>query len=111
MKTRFAIFLTALLSSACLQEDLDPENYEFRGSWDSSRYAIQIFSNGAAYLNVRNRGSLNGHVKINGNRMSFYSQDENDDIGYRQFRIDQRPTTDANGETYMVLDGHRLVRH
>jgi hypothetical protein len=110
MKTFCAIILCLLLTS-CIQEDLDPSDYEFRGSWDSSKYAMQIFMNGSATLNIRNRGNLNGYVKINGDNMTFYSNTEDDAIGYKRFNIDERPTTDGNGITYMVLEGHRLEKH
>lgn len=102
------IFLFA--TTSCIQEELDPSDYDFRGSWDSSKYAIQIFMNGAATLDIRNRGSLEGFVKINGDKMVFYSENETDEISYKKFNIDRRPTTDRNGTIYMVLDGHRLEK-
>ena len=109
MKTRYALIIVCLLSS-CLQEELDPENYEFRGSWDSPKYAIQIFMNGSATLDIRRRGRLEGFVKIKGEKMIFTSENEHDEIGYKRLDIDQRPTTDANGVTYMVIEGHTLIK-
>jgi hypothetical protein len=109
MKTRYTFILLCSLTS-CLQEELSPENYEFRGSWDSRKYAIQIFSNGSGTLDIRNRGRLEGNVRINGNKMTFISENETDGVGYKRFDIDQRPTTDNNGVTYIVLDGHRLEK-
>lgn len=110
MKTRYA-FIILLVFASCLQEELDPENYEFRGSWDSRKYAIQIFSNGSGVCDIKNRGRCEGNVWIKGNKMTFISENENDDVGYKRFHIDQRPTTDSLGVTYIVLDGHKLVRH
>lgn len=110
MKTQY-LMLVALLLTSCLQEELAPENYDFRGSWDSRKYAIQIFSNGSGVLDIRNRGRCEGHVKINGDKMIFTSENEGDEVGYKRFDIDQRPTTDSLGVTYMVLDGHRLEKH
>ena len=98
------------MTSCILQEDLDPADYEFRGSWDSPKYAMQIFMNGSATLSIRNRGNLNGYVKITDDNITFYSEDEDDEIGYKRFRIHQRPTIDSDGYTYMVLDGHRLEK-
>lgn len=109
MKTCYALVMICLLSS-CLQEELDPENYEFRGSWDSEKYAMQIFSNGSGYVDIRNRGRCEGNVWIKGNKMTFMSENDDDEVGYKRFTIDQRPTTDSQGVTYMVLDGYRLVK-
>jgi hypothetical protein len=94
-----------------LQEELAPENYDFRGSWDSRKYAIQIFSNGSGVCDIKNRGRCEGNVRINGDKMVFMSENEGDEVGYKRFDIDQRPTTDSLGVTYMILDGQRLVRH
>jgi hypothetical protein len=110
MKSLYTISICLLLSS-CLQEDLEPSEYAFRGSWDSPRYAIRIFMNGSATLDIRGRGSLEGFVKIKGERMLFYSENENDEIAYKRLDIDQRPTTDSNGITFMVLEGETLYRH
>jgi hypothetical protein len=109
MKTCYALAMVFLLSS-CLQEELDPENYEFRGSWDSEKYAMQIFSNGSGYVDIRNRGRCEGNVWIKGNKMTFMSENDDDEVGYKRFTIDQRPITDSQGVTYMVLDGYRLVK-
>lgn len=110
MKARYAIILSFCVLSSCLQEELSPENYEFRGSWDSKRYAIQIFSNGAGVLDIRNRGRCEGNVWIKGSKMTFMSENDDDEIGYKKFHIDQRPTTDSRGVTYMILDGQRLEK-
>lgn len=98
------------LTSCFFQEELDPEDYDFRGSWDSRKYAIQIFMNGRGTCDIRNRGRCEGNVKIDGNRMTFMSENEDDEIAYKKFIIDQRPTTDSSGITYMILDGHRLEK-
>lgn len=110
MKTRYSLILCCVLAS-CLQEELSPENYEFRGSWDSQKYAIQIFSNGSGVLDIRNRGRCEGNVWIRGDKMTFMSENDDDEVGYKRFQIDQRPTTDSLGVTYMVLDGYRLEKH
>jgi hypothetical protein len=93
------------------QESLDPDDHDFRGSWDSRKYAIQIFANGSGILDIKNRGRCEGNVKIKGNRMIFMSENENDAIGYKRLDIDQRPTTDSLGVTYMVVEGYRLEKH
>lgn len=111
MKARYFIPVLILLMTSCLQEELSPENYVFRGSWDSHRYAIQIFANGSGTLTIRNRGRLEGNVWIKRDKMTFMSENETDEISYKRFHIDQRPTTDANGVVYMILDGHRLDKH
>ena len=43
--------------------------------------------------------------------MIFMSENENDAIGYKRLDIDQRPTTDSLGVTYMVVEGYRLEKH
>lgn len=109
MKTRYLLMgLTFSLTSCMFQEELDPEDYDFRGSWDSRKYAIQIFRNGAGVCDIKNRGRCEGNVKVKGNKLIFMSENEDDQIAYKRFDIDLRPTTDSNGNTYMVLDGHRL---
>ena len=110
MKTRY-LLITACLLTSCLQEELAPENYDFRGSWDSRKYAIQIFSNGSGVLDIKNRGRCEGHVKIKRDKMIFMSENDNDEIGYKRLDIDQRPVTDSLGITYMIIEGHRLVKH
>jgi hypothetical protein len=109
MKTQYTLIVCLLLIS-CLQEDLAPSDYDFRGSWDSRKYAIQIFMNGSATLDIRNLGSLRGHVKIKGDKMIFTSENETDAIGYKRLDIDQRPATDSTGTTFMILEGQRLVK-
>ncbi len=109
MKTRYLLVIPFLLT-ACLQEELSPEDYDFRGSWDSRKYAIQIFSNGSGVLDIKNRGRCEGHVKIKGDKMIFTSENDDDEIGYKRLDIDQRPTTDSLGITYMILEGQRLER-
>src|SRR5688572_1086667 len=111
MKSRYYILILLLALASCLQEELSPENYDFRGSWDSRKYAIQIFSNGSGVLDIRYRGRLEGHVRIRGDKMTFVSENDGDEIGYKRFHIDQRPTTDSLGVTYMILDGYRLEKH
>ncbi|MEO5600529.1 MAG: hypothetical protein ABIR06_06355 [Cyclobacteriaceae bacterium] len=110
MKTCYTVILLCLLAS-CLQEELGPDNYDFRGSWDSRKYAMQIFSNGSGVLDIKNRGRCEGNVWVNGDKLVFMSKDDDDEVGYKRFDIDQRPTTDSLGVTYMILDGYRLVKH
>lgn len=109
MKTRYALILLCTLSS-CLQEELSPEDYVFRGSWDSRKYAMQIFGNGSGYLDIKNRGRCEGNVWVRGDKLVFMSENEGDEIGRKSFHIDQRPTTDSLGVTYMILDGYRLEK-
>lgn len=66
--------------------------------------------NGSATLDIRRRGTLNGFVKIKGNDMVFISDTEGDEISRKKFHIDQWPTTDSDGTTYMILDGHVMVK-
>lgn len=113
MKTRYTLPVLSLLLTSCFfQESLSPADYDFRGSWDSKKYAIQIFSNGSGTLDIKHRGRCEGNVRIDGNKMIFISENENDEVGYKKFHIDQRPTSDTlQGITYMILDGHKLVKH
>jgi hypothetical protein len=111
MKSRYTFLLLIVLLTSCFfQESLSPSDYEFRGSWDSRKYAIQIFANGSGSLDVRNRGRCEGNVRIDGDRMIFISENEDDEIGYKRLHIDQRPTTDSLGNTFMVLNGYTLVK-
>ena len=110
MKSAYVLIIVCLLTS-CLQEELSPENYDFRGSWDSDKYAIQIYSNGSGFCDIKRRGRCEGKVWVKGDKLVFMSENDDDEVGYKRFHIDRRPTTDSNGETYMILDGHRLVKH
>ncbi|HET9485962.1 MAG TPA: hypothetical protein VFO54_00925, partial [Chryseosolibacter sp.] len=87
-----------------------PENYDFRGSWDSEKYAMQIFTNGSGFVDIKRRGRCEGKVWVKGDKLVFQSENEDDDVCYKRFQIDESPTTDTLGVTYMVLDGHRLVK-
>jgi hypothetical protein len=109
MKTQYTIVIFLLMTS-CLQEELEPSEYDFRGSWDSRKYAVQIFMNGSATLDIRNRGSLRGRVKIKGDKMIFTSENENDEIAYKRLHINQRPFADSTGTMFMVLEGQKLVK-
>ena len=111
MRTRYTILLLAFALSSCLQEDLAPEDEIFRGSWDSSRYAIQIFQNGYGVCDIKNRGRCEGNVRIRSGKIIFISDNESSTVGRKAFDVDVRPTTDANGVDYMVLDGYRFERH
>jgi hypothetical protein len=110
MKTRYTLLMIAFLSSCMFQEELDPDDQEFRGSWDSSKYAIQIFMNGHGTCDIKYLGQCNGNVKVKGSKLVFTSTRDNDQVGYKKFHIDQRPTTDSLGVTYMILDGHKLSK-
>src|SRR5690606_36401631 len=70
MKAVYPI-LVLLAMTSCLQEELSPENYVFRGGWDSPKYAIQIYANGSGVLDIRNRGRCEGNVWIRGDKMTF----------------------------------------
>ena len=109
MKTVYAFTFICAVSS-CLQEELSPEDYDFRGSWDSRKYAMQIFGNGSGILDIRNRGRCEGNVWVKGDKLVFMSENDDDEIGSKRFHIDQRPATDSLGVTYMILDGHRLEK-
>ena len=112
MKTRYAIIVISISLTSCMfQEELDPVDYDFRGSWDSQKYAIQIFANGYGMVDIKNWGRCEGNVRINGNKMTFISENEIDAVGYKRFTINQRPTTDSLGVTYMILNGYRLEKH
>lgn len=111
MKTSYALILLCCMLTACFQEELSPENYVFRGSWDSSKYAIQIFSNGSGVCDIKFWGRCEGKVWIKGDRMTFMSENDDDEVGFKRFHIDQRPVTDSSGVTYMILSGHKLVKH
>ena len=110
MKTRYFILLFALAISSC-QEELGPEDEIFRGTWDSSRYAIQIFQNGYGVCDIKNRGRCEGNVKIRRGKIIFTSDNESSTVSRKAFDIDVPPTIDANGVEYMVLDGYRFERH
>src|SRR5688500_9722991 len=90
MKTCYALIIVCALSS-CLQEELDPENYEFRGSWDSEKYAMQIFSNGSGFVDIKNRGRCEGNVWVKDDKLIFMSENDDDEVGYKRFHIDERP--------------------
>ncbi len=109
MKKLLALSFLALSLTSC-QEALSPEDEIFRGIWDNDRYTLEIFQNGYGLCDIRNRGRCEGNVRIKGDKMVFTSDNKHDTVGRKAFRIDQRPTTDSNGITYMILDGRRFDR-
>ncbi len=108
---RIFIFGLAVLVLSSCQEELSLEDQIFRGSWDNDKYALQIFQNGYGVCDIKNRGRCEGNVRITSSRIIFTSDNDADNVSRKAFRIDQRPATDADGVTYMILDGRRFVRH
>jgi hypothetical protein len=107
-KKLFCLFL-AVFFAAC-EQSLSPEDYDFRGNWDSSKYALQISKNGYGLCDRKNWGRCEGYVKIKGNHITFTSDNDKDQIPRVRFKINQRPTVDSSGVLFMVLDGHRFEK-
>jgi len=109
--TLLPIFGLLLMTLGC-QQKLDSEELIYTGNWQSEKSALQIYQNGYGVCNSRQSGFVlhfQGRVKINGNRMVFVDED-NSLVLRKRFRIDQPPTADPNGLTYMILDGQRFER-
>lgn len=113
MKRLFPIFLLLLsVSITSCQKELAEDDLIFRGDWDSRTYALQIFSNGYGICNTRKWGGLTceGSVVIRKDRIIFTSNKDISTLPRKKFNIDQRPAVDANGVTYMILDGERFEK-
>ena len=106
------ICLALLLLFTSCQRALDEEDLIFRGDWSSKTYALQIFGNGYGVCNTRKWGGVTceGYVKVRARHLVFVSNDDDSSLARKRFRIDQRPTTDANGVVYMELSGERFER-
>ena len=104
------LFFLVTLSSC--QRELDEEDLIFRGDWDSSTYALQIYSNGYGVCNSRKWGGLTceGYVTIKQDKIVFTSNKDKSTLPRKKFNIDQRPTIDANGNTFMILSGERFEK-
>lgn len=102
-----------LVMMAC-QKELAEENLLFRGDWDSPHYALQIYQNGSGVCNS-NKGlfstTCDGRVSIKDNKIIFTSNKDHSTMYRKKFDIDQRPSIDQNGVTFMILDGERFVKH
>ncbi|SDK28980.1 hypothetical protein SAMN05421823_102364 [Catalinimonas alkaloidigena] len=111
-RTLLACFSLLVLFSSC-QRSLDDDDLIFRGDWSSRTYALQIFSNGYGVCNTRKWGGLTceGYVKIRDRHLVFVSNTDDSTLDRKRFRIDQRPTVDADGVVYMELSGERFERH
>jgi hypothetical protein len=109
---RLLSVLGLLVTALACQRELPGEALVYTGDWQSKDYALQIFRNGYGVCNSKRYGitiHLEGRVKIESNRIVFI--DEGDpNLGRKRFRINQPPTTDPNGTTFMVLDGQRFER-
>lgn len=107
MKKTLTLLAAVILFASC-QEELSFEDEVFRGNWDNDRYALQIYQNGYGICDIRNRGRCEGNVRIRRNKIVFQSDNDRDAVGRKAFRIDQRPRVDADGVTFMILDGRRF---
>ena len=113
MQHKRLLFATGLLVTAlACQRELPEEALHYTGDWQSKDYALQIYRNGYGVCNSKRYGftiHLEGRVKIESNRIVFIDEEE-PNVGRKRFRINQPPTADPNGLTFMVLDGQRLER-
>ncbi len=114
MRKTFCLLAALLLVSltAC-QKELAEEDLIYRGDWDSKNYAIQIYRNGYGMVNSKKMGvslQLEGRVSIKDDRIIFTSNLDTSTLPRKRFQINEKPTIDANGITYMVLDNERFER-
>ncbi len=113
MRYNRLLFAVGLLVTAlACQRELPEEALSYTGDWQSRDYALQIFRNGYGVCNSIRYGvtiHLEGRVKVEPNRIVFIDEEE-PNVGRKRFRINQPPTTDPNGLTFMVLNGQRFER-
>jgi hypothetical protein len=101
-----------LVTALACQRTLPEEAVVYTGNWQSKDYALQIYRNGYGVCNSKRYGitiHLEGRVKIETSRIVFIDNDD-PNTGRKRFRINQPPTSDPNGLTFMVLDGQRFER-
>lgn len=108
----FVCLLVITLSFSSCQKELDEEAHVFLGDWNSKTYALQIYSNGYGICNTKKWGGLtcDGIVKVKSDRIVFTSKRESSTLLRKKFDIDQLPTVDAAGVTFMILDGERFEK-
>lgn len=105
--------LSLLLLLFGCQQELAEEDLIYRGDWASATYALQIYSNGYGVCNTRKMGGLTceGYVTIRRSSIVFTSNTDKSTLGRKRFGIDRPPAIDANGSTYMILNGERFEKH
>lgn len=108
-------FLSAmlLLNLIACQKELEEDDLIYRGDWDSKNYAIQIFRNGYGVVNSKKLGvslTCEGRVSIKEDKIIFTSNVKDSTLPRKRFKINQKPTIDTNGITYMVLDNERFEK-
>lgn len=106
------LLILVSVSLISCQRQLAEEDLIYRGDWDSNTYALQIYSNGYGVCNTRKFGGLTceGYVTIRSSKIVFTSNKDTSTLPRKKFDIDQSPQTDANGITFMILDGQRFER-
>lgn len=112
-KLSILLSVSLLLTLGGCQKELEEENFAFRGDWDSPTYALQIYQNGSGVCNSNKLGVplvCEGRVKIRNNKLIFTSTKDDSSMPRKKFDIDQRPTVDRSGATYMVLDGETFEK-
>jgi hypothetical protein len=99
-----AALVCFVLFSSCRKE-LEGKDLDFIGYWESDNAYIDINTDSHGsyeYYNGAVTKSAAGRVRVNGNKLK---------VGLVGFKIDQRPTEDANGEWHMTLDGDDYYRY
>ncbi|MDO1445945.1 hypothetical protein Q0590_06760 [Rhodocytophaga aerolata] len=104
-----SLFLFSLLTISSCRRNLDDGQLVYEGKWESAEHTLIIYSHGkGACIQKKLRLRCNGYVTITDHKMVFTSSSLDSHVFRVKFTIQQKPAVDANGITYMLLDGERF---
>jgi hypothetical protein len=102
----FSLFL--LLSLASCRKDITDDNRDFIGTWEGDYATLVINADGSGsyqYDDGTLSKNIGGRVVIKGSLIKFSF------LAFsKKYTIEQRPITDANGRTTMVLSGETFQK-
>jgi hypothetical protein len=98
-----------ILAIFSCQSNLDDNKLIYQGKWESVEHTLIIYSNGKGAC-IQKKLSLrcNGYVTITNDKIVFTSSSLDSHVFRVKFTIQEKPSIDGNGITYMMLDGERF---
>jgi len=102
------LLVFSCLFTSCIKfEEVEPENFDYAGSWNSTHCYLEIRLNGEGAFSCPRARHRNGSVEITPDEIIFKSYN----FDNRVFRIDVPPSVDSLGQDFMVLDSIMYYKH